>query len=179
MDQISLLKNLLSERAVHKNIVTNFKVTETRLLIELSPEIDEYYQRSDCQFPTRVGYHDHEIIPIQGLGIQGKAVIYQVKRVRLCYTNDNGQFITFVAPMPGIRFDLLVTDEVVDKAMYLMIDQNQSLSAVAKELFDLYQVNTSTSALERWKTKEADKLPSIGEMIQLLHKKKDYSSPSG
>jgi len=43
---------------------------------------------------------------------------------------------------------------------------------VVEMLRDLYQVETSTSALDRWKSGEAAALPSVGQLIQQLNKKK-------
>ena len=74
-------------------------------------------------------------------------------------------------PIPGIRSDVLVTDEVVDKALYLNVDRNRSLPVTAAMLRDLYQVETSSSALDRWKASEAQALPAIGRLIQQLNKK--------
>jgi hypothetical protein len=39
-------------------------------------------------------------------------------------------------------------------------------------LADLYQVQTSSSALDRWKVGEAERLPTIGQLIQQLNEKK-------
>ena len=112
------------------------------------------------------------MLTVQGLGVQGKALRYQVKSIRLGYINDAGKFTTFTVPIPGIRTDLLVTDEVVDKALYLNVDRNLSLPVTADMLADLYQVQTSASALDRWKVGEAERLPSIGQLIQQLNEKK-------
>ena len=119
-----------------------------------------------------VHLHDSETISVQGLGIQGRAVRYTVKMQRVAYVNDGGTFFTFTVPLSGIRTDLLVTDEVVERAMYFLIDRNQSLPATVELLRELYQVETSSSALERWKTGEAEQLPSVGKIIQRLNEKK-------
>ena len=120
----------------------------------------------------KVEGHGSEELTIQGLGIQGKALRYEVQSIRLGYHNDAGKFSTFTVPVPGIRTDLMVTDEVVDQAMYLNVDRNLSLPVTAEMLADLYQVQTSSSALGRWKIGEAERLPSIGQLIQQLNEKK-------
>jgi hypothetical protein len=79
-------------------------------------------------------------------------------------------------PIPGIRTHLLVTDEVIDTMVYLHVDCNHSLAMTAQLLRDLYGVTTSVSALERWKNHEADRLPSIGLLIQQLNAKKPISA---
>jgi transposase len=70
----------------------------------------------------------------------------------------------------------LVTDEVVDKALYLIVDRNISLPIAAEMLHDLYQVETSSSALDRWKAAEAEALPSIGRLIQRLNEKRPITT---
>ena len=138
----------------------------------MKPKVNKEYERPDCQKPVTVERHDSEVLTVQGLGIQGKALRYQVKSIRLGYLNDVGKFTTFTVPLPGIRSDLLVTDEVVDKALYLNVDRNLSLPVTAEMLSDLYQVHTSSSALDRWKVGEAERLPTIGQLIQKKKKKK-------
>jgi hypothetical protein len=165
------ITELLTEKAVQENIATGIQVTDARIVVNLEPRIAARYVRPDCQRPVAVHRYDHENIMVQGLGIQGKALRYVVKTVRLAYFNDAGKLVTFNAPLPGIRTDLLVTDEVVDKALYLTVDRNISLAIAAEMLYDLYQVETSSSALDRWKAAEAEALPSIGQLIQRLNEK--------
>jgi len=165
------ITELLTEKAVQENIATGIQVTDARIVVNLEPRIAARYVRPDCQEPVVAHRYDHDTITVQGLGIQGKALRYVVKTVRLAYFNDAGKLVTFNAPLPGIRTDLLVTDEVVDKALYLTVDRNISLPIAAEMLHDLYQVETSSSALDRWKAAEAEALPSIGRLIQRLNEK--------
>jgi hypothetical protein len=163
-------QSLLAEQAVRQNIVTGITVTATEIVVNLEPKLEARYARPDCREPVAAHRYDHEDIVVQGLGIHGRALRYAVKTIRLAYVNDAGELVTFMAPLPGIRTDLLVTDEVVDKALYLIVDRNQSLPVAAAMLQDLYQVATSPSALDRWKAHEAATLPSIGELIRRLNR---------
>ena len=172
MNQELSLRLLLTERAAQENIVTGVNISDTTITVELKPKVKRVYERPDCQRPVKVERHGSEVLTVQGLGIQDKALRYQVKSIRLGYMNDAGKFTTFTLPVPGIRTALLVTDEVVDKALYLNVDRNLSLPVTAEMLADLYQVQTSSSALERWKVGEAERLPSIGQLIQHLNEKK-------
>ena len=167
-----LIQSLLSEQIVQQNIVTDIKVTDSTITVYISPLITDKYVRPDCENPTTVGRYDSDTIIVQGLGIQGKAVRYVVETVRLYYINDEIKFKVFTVQVKGLRSDLLVTDEVVEKSMYFLIDRNLSLRVSAEMLYDLYRVETSSSALERWKKKEAEALPSIGQLIQQLNAKK-------
>ena len=166
------IQSLLTERAAQENIITGYQVTETMITVHLKPKVAKVYERPDCQEPVEVAHHDREILSIQGLGLQGKALRYQVQSIRLGYFNDAGKFTTFSVPLPGIRTDVLVTDEVMDKMLYLNVDRNLPLPVVAEMLQDLYQVETSSSALDRWKNGEATALPSVGQLIQQLNEKK-------
>jgi len=171
MNQDVAITALLTERAAQANMITDVQITATTILICLQPYVAATYQRPDCHAPVAAVYHDSELLSVQGIGVQGKALRYQVKSIRLGYLTDAGSFTTFTVPIPGIRTDLLVTDELVDKALYLNVDRNLSLSVTAAMLPDLYQVETSSSALDRWKATEAQTLPSIGQLIQRLNQK--------
>ena len=175
---LSLL-SLFTEQAVQKNRVTNIAISKSAITIQLEAMVASHYVRPDCQRPVSVRFHDSETITVQGLGVQGRAVRYTVKMQRVAYVNDAGTFVTFTVPLPGLRTDLLVTEEVVERAMYFLIDRNQSLPATAELLRELYRVETSSSALERWKTAEAEALPSVGEIVHRLNEKKDNRFASG
>jgi len=170
---------LFTDRAVQQNRVTDITLTDSVITLSLEPEIVARYVRPDCQHPVAVQPHDCEEITVQGLGVQGRALRYRVKTRRVAYTNDAGKFVTFTVPVPGLRTDLLVTDEVLEQALYFIIDRNLSLPVTAEMLRELYQVDTSASALERWKTMEAEQLPSVGQLIQHLNEKKDHDPASG
>src|SRR5262245_22535507 len=124
MNQAVAISTLLTEKAAQANTILDVEVTATTILIRLQPHVAPVEERPDCRQPVAAAYHDSEILSVQGLGVPGKAVRYQVKSIRLGYLNDAGTFITFTLPIPGIRTDLLVTDEVVEKALYLHVDRN-------------------------------------------------------
>jgi len=166
------LLSLFTEQAVQKNSVTNITISKSVITIHLEAIVGSHYIRPDCQAPAAVHLHDSETLSVQGLGVQGRAIRYAVKMQRVAYVNDGGTFVTFTVPLSGIRTDLWVTEEVVERAIYFLIDRNQSLPATVELLRELYQVETSSSALERWKTAEAEKLPSAGEIVQRLNEKK-------
>ncbi len=170
------IRSLLSERVAQENVITDVKVTETTIVVSLSPKTELKYERPDCQEAVGAYPYDRETVTVQGLGIQGKALRYQVTNVRLGYLNDGGEFKTFTAPVPGVRSDLLVTDEVIDKFLYLNVDRNQSLAESVQMLQDMDGVQTSVSAVERWKMGEAEALPSVGQLIKLLNEKKKITA---
>ncbi len=170
------LRSLFTERAVQQNRVSHIQLSESVITLDLTPAVASRYERSDCQEPVRVRPHDSDVFTVQGLGVLGRAVRYVVTSPRVAYVNDAGQFITFTIPIPAVRTDRCVTDEVVEKALYFNVDRNLSLALTAEMLNDLYPIQTSDSALERWKTVEAEKLPSVGQLIQRLHEKQPISA---
>jgi Transposase len=170
------IKTFLSERVTQENIITDVEVTGTTIRVSLTPKIEKKYERPDCQEAVVAYYNDSETVTVQGLGIQGKALRYQVTNIRLGYLNDAGEFKTFNAPVTGVRSDLLVTDEVVDKFLYFDVDRNQSLAESVQLLQDVYGVQSSVSAVERWKKGEAEALPPVGQLIIMLNEKKKITA---
>ena len=170
------IRSFLSERAAQENTITGVEVTETTITVNLEAKVELTYDRPDCQETVVAWHYDSETVTVQGLGIQGKALRYQVTKSRLGYLNDAGEFKTFTAPVPGVRSGLLVTDEVIDKFLYFNVDRNLSLAESVQMLQDVYGVQTSVSALERWKIGEAEALPSVGQLIKMLNEKKKITA---
>jgi len=176
MRQNMPLNALLNERAAHENIVSAIEVTDTTITVSLTPHLHSHYLRPDCRSAVSVCYYDDDTFVVQGLGIHGKALRYQVTSIRASYLNDAGEFRTCMIPIPGIHTKRLVTDDVLEMMLYLNVDCNHSLPMTATMLHDMYGVTTSVSALERWKNHEADRVPSIGQLIQYLHAKKPITA---
>ena len=176
MRQNMPLNLLLNERAAQENIVSAVEVTDTTITVTLTPNLESYYTRPDCQSAVSVSYYDDDTLMVQGLGIHGKALRYHVTSIRAGYLNDAGEFRTFMIPIPGIHTKRLVTDEVIDMMLYLHVNCNHSLAMTVQMLHDMYGVTTSVSALERWKNHEADSLPSIGQLIQHLNTKQPITA---
>ena len=172
MSMPDALHSVFTEKAAQQNRVTEITIGTDRITLYLEPEVARRYARPDCQQPVVVQPHDRETIVVQGLGVQGRALRYVVTMQRLAYLNDAGKFVTFTLPMAGIRTDLCVTEEVVARALYLMIDCNLPTPLTAQMLQSLSQIETSESALARWKRAEAEHLPSVGALIQHLNEKK-------
>src|SRR5262245_15686853 len=102
MKQDIAISTLLTEQATQANTILDVAVTATTILIRLQPNLESVYQRPDCRLPVAAAYHDSELLTVQGLGVQGKAVRYEVKSIRLSYLNDAGTFTTFTLPIPGV-----------------------------------------------------------------------------
>lgn len=158
---------------IRNNVVIKIKQTKAGICIYVEPKVEETYNRPDCKNPVKAKVDQrHRWVLVRGLGIPGRAINYRVRRLRLWYINDEGEKKTFTLSVKGVNAKLGMTDDLVEKVLYFLIDRNQSLSETVKLLRDIYGVKTSISALHRVKQKEAEKLPSQGEIIQLLHKQK-------
>jgi len=170
------IRSLLSERIAQENIITHVTITETAITVDLKPHLTLTYERPDCQESVVAYYHDSETVLCQGLGVQGKAVRYRVTHIRLGYLNDAGEFKTFTIPVPGMRANLFVTDEVITQFLYFNVNCDLSLAKTVDLLQEVYGIETSISAVERWKTAEAETLPSIGQIIKMLNEKKKITA---
>ncbi len=158
-----------TNEVIQRNRVTQVKQTKRGIRIYLEPNRQERYQRPDCAEPVKVQQHIVEGVTVQELGLPGQQVRYRVKVVRVLYVNNAGEEKTFTLDVPGVRIKLKMTEAVVEKALYFMIDRNQSLSETKQLLGDIYGVKTSVPALHRLKMAEADKLPHQGEIIRALN----------
>jgi len=83
MNQDVAITALLTERAAQANTITDVQVTDSTILLSWHPHVAATYPRPDGRAPVTARYHDREIITVQGLGVQGKALRYQVKPIRL------------------------------------------------------------------------------------------------
>lgn len=166
------LRTLFTEQAAQQNHVTHIEIAPQQITVYLQPAVAITYVRPDCHAPVSVQPHDRETIVVQGLGVQGRALRYVVETQRVAYVNDVGKFVTFMVPLPGIRTDLCVSAEVVERALYFMIDCNLPVPLTTQMLHSLSQIETSDTALARWKSLAAEQLPSVGVLIQRLNGKK-------
>jgi len=161
-----------SNEIIRNNVITKVNQTKSGICVYVEPRIRETYQRPDCKEPVRVEpYHRSRWVLVRGLGIPGQAVNYRVRRIRCRYVNDVGEVKTFTLDVVGVNTRLKMTDELMDKVLYFLIDRNESLAETVQLLRDIYGVKASIPALHRAKQSEAEKLPSQGELIRLLHHK--------
>ena len=159
-----------SNEIICNNVITKVNQTKSGICVYVEPRIRETYQRPDCKEPVRVEpYHRSRWVLVRGLGIPGQAVNYRVRRIRCRYVNDVGEVKTFTLDVVGVNTRLKMTDELMDKVLYFLIDRNESLAETVQLLRDIYGVKASIPALHRAKQSEAEKLPSQGELIRLLH----------
>lgn len=120
MPTIASLTSLFTDQAVQHNWVTDIALTGSTIIISLEPHVGERCVRPDCQQPVRVQPHDRDIITVQGLGVQGRALRYRV----LC---AGSRIPTMLASLSRLRCvcpafaPICLTDEAVEKALYFII----------------------------------------------------------
>ncbi len=161
---------------IQNNVVIKVKQAKDGICIYVEPKVEETYERPDCKNPVKVKMHQRRRwVFVRGLGIPVQAINYRVRRIRCSYFDDAGEKKTFTLAVEDVRPKLGMTNELVDRALYFLIDRNQSLAETAELLRDIYGVKTSVSALDGLKKSEAEKLPSQGEIIRLLHEHKSIT----
>ena len=158
-----------TNEVIANNRVIDVIQTDGRLWIDVEPHRAHRYERPDAGQPDAVEVYRTDIISVQELGLLGQKVRYQVHVKRVRYSNAAGEIKRFTLDVRGVNLRMGLTDGVIEKALYFLIDRNESLEETVILLRDLYGVETSTSALDRLKRREADGLPSSGELIQMLH----------
>lgn len=158
---------------IAQNIVTFVREEENGdLIIGIRAERPAVWTPEGCERAYRFEVYTTDYIEVQELGLPNQNVIYEVEVKRCRLTDSDGKMHYFTLPINGLSLRVKMSQAVMEKALYFIIDRNQSLAETVILLKDLYGVNTSTSALDRLKEGEADKLPTLGEIIRLLNEQK-------
>lgn len=153
------------------NKVTGFHYEGSVLMIHVEPELQEEYQVSDSDElirPTSLRRHTFQV---QELGLPWLKVEYEVTHFTCYYVNRYKNNSSFTIGVTGIDSKLKVSQAILSTAMQMLVVQNLSLEVVQDVLRHNHRVQTSLSALDRWKEREASKLPKQGEILQRMQKK--------
>lgn len=158
-----------TSEVIANNQVIGVTQADETLWIDIEPHREYLYQRPDTSMSVPVEVYATDELIVQELGLPNQRVCYRVHVKRVRYVNDAEEIKTFTLPIQGVNLRLGFSEAVIEKALYFLIDHNESLEETVVLLRDLYGVQTSTSALDRLKRREADSLPGHGELIQMLH----------
>jgi len=158
-----------TNEVIANNRVIGVTQTDETLWIDIEPRRESLYEQRDTSMPVPVEVYVTDELIVQELGLPNQRVRYRVHVKRVRYVNDAEEIKTFTLPIQGVNLRLGFSEAVIEKALYFLIDHNESLEETVVLLRDLYGVQTSTSALDRLKRREADSLPGHGELIQMLH----------
>jgi hypothetical protein len=143
------LKILLSERLVLENEVTDIQVNESAITVSVVLRVNARRLGSDSVRHIHAVPTDSQHMTVQGLGLQGRALRYNVTIPYFAAANGRHKIARIPWPVPGIYVDWQVTDEVLAKAVYLA-NCGQSPDMIAQLLGDLYGVETNATRVKQW-----------------------------
>jgi len=160
------------ETAVTKaNKVIGFRYEGSVLVISVEPQLEEKYDVSDSEesvAPTALRRHTFRV---QELGLPWLKVEYEVTHFTCYYVNRYNHNSSFTIGVVGIDSKLKISQAVLSTAMQMLVVQHLPLEVVQDLLLQNHRVQTSLSALDRWKEREASKLPEQGEILRQMQKK--------
>lgn len=154
------LRSLLAEQVVRANDVTDIQVSASSITISIIPHLDGDGFRTHSAHRAHLIHADSQHIIIQGLGIQGRALRYDVAIPYCAYSDGAAQQVTFPWPIAGIANDWRVTDEVLAKAFYLKA-RGLTPEMIAELLSDLYGVETDAATLREWLSEPIQRVPQV------------------
>ena len=161
------------ETAVTKsNKVTGFYKTGSILVIHVEPKLEKAYEVSDSAEPIRPSALRRHTFRVQELGLPWLKVVYEVTHFTCYYVNRYKHNNSFTIGVSGIESKLSISQTVLSTTMEMLVVQNLSLEVVQALLLRNHRVQTSLAALDRWKEREARKLPGQGEILVRMQKRK-------
>lgn len=153
------------------NKVTGFRYEGSGLVLSVEPELEEKYAVSDSEEPVRPTALRRHTFRVQELGLPWLKVEYEVTHFTCYYVNRSKHNSSFTIGAVGIDSKLKISQVLLSTAMQMLVVQNLPLEVVQDLLLHNHRVHTSLSALDRWKEREAGKLPKQGEIIRQMQKK--------
>ncbi len=153
------------------NKVTGFHYEGSALIISVEPELKEEYEVSDSGEPVRPTSLRRHTFRVQELGLPWLKMEYEVTNFTCYYVNRHKNTSSFTIGVVGIDSKLKISHVLLSTAMQMLVVQNLPLEVVQEVLLYNHRVQTSLSALDRWKEREAGKLPKQGEILRRIQKK--------
>ncbi len=154
------------------NKVTGFRQEGSMVVIRVEPELKEAYEVSDREEPVRPTSLRRYAFRVREIGSPWLKVEYEVTTFTCYYVNRYKHNSSFTIGVVGIDSKLRISQVLLSTAMEMLVVQNLPLEVVQELLLQNHRVQTSLSALDRWKEREAGKLPKQGEIIRRMQKKK-------
>jgi hypothetical protein len=154
------------------NKVTGFHYEGSVLVISVEPTLREAYDVSDIDEPVCPTSFRRHTFRVQELGLPWLKVEYEVTHLTFSYVNRYKNKSTFTLEVIGIDSKLKVSQAVLSTGMQMLVVQNLPLEVVQDLLVQNHRVQTSVSALDRWKQREAGKLPTQGKILRRMQRSK-------
>jgi len=162
----------IETEVTQSNKVTGFRQEGSLLVIRVEPELKEAYEVSDREEPVRPTSLRRHTFRVQEISSPWLKVEYEVTTFTCYYVNRYKHHSSFTIGVVGIDSKLRISQVLLSTAMEMLVVQNLPLEVVQELLLHNHRVQTSLSALDRWKEREAGKLPKQGEIIRRMQKKK-------
>ncbi len=162
----------IETEVTQSNKVTGFHKAGSVLVIWVEPELKESYEVSDSEEPIRPTALRRHTFRVQELGLPWLKVEYEVTHFTCYYVNRYKHNNSFTIGVVGIESKLRISQALLSTTMEMLVVQNLPLEVVQELLLHNHRVQTSLSALDRWKEREAGKLPKQGEIIRRMQQKK-------
>lgn len=143
------LRSLLAEWVVRANDVTDIQVSASAITISIVPHLDGDGYHAHSAYRADLIHADSQHIIVQGLGVQGRALRYDLAIPCFTYSDGVAQPVTSPWPIAGIAIAWRVTDEVLAKAAYLQA-RGLTPEMIAEFLSDLYGVETDAATVQEW-----------------------------
>jgi hypothetical protein len=153
------------------NKVTGFHYEDSVLVIRVEPVRREAYDVSDTDEPVCPTSFRRHTFRVQELGLPWLKVEYEVTHLTFSYVNRYKNKSTFTLEVVGIDSKLKVSQAVLSTGMQMLVVQNLPLEVVQDLLRHNHRVQTSVSALDRWKQREASKLPTQGKILRRMQRR--------
>lgn len=154
------------------NKVTGFHYEGSVLVIRVEPELREAYEGAATDEPICPTSFRRHTFRVQELGLPWVKVEYEVTHLTCSYVNRYKNKSNFTIEVVGIDSKLKVSQAVLSTAMQMLVVQNLPLEVVQDLLLQNHRVQTSVSALDRWKEREAGKLPKQGKILRRMQRRK-------
>lgn len=152
------LRALLRERVAHLNEVTDIQVDASAITVSIMPPLHREAKDGNGVSSWRVVLKESWHILVQGLGLQGQAVRYDIALPQFAYLQRTGEPLVFTVPIVGIHTNWLVTDEVLAKARSLQAD-GHSAGEIARLLKNWDAIEVDTCTVQQWLGEQLPQIP--------------------
>ncbi len=149
------------------NEVTDIEVDPSAITISILPRVEADGFRTHLARSARMTRTESQHILVQGLGIQGRALRYDVAVPQFTYNENSDLDVTFPWPVAGISLQWRVTHEVLAKAAYLQA-RGQTPEMVAELLHHLYAIEADVPTVHAWLAVPAQRALTVKQTPILL-----------
>jgi len=141
------------------------------LMITIDTREQNHHQRLGLGTRTKLHWGKEQSYEAQELSALAWPIRYRVLTREGYYLDDAGNRVHFTTQARGIDSRRQVSEVLMRAAVLLLVIAGVGYRRAAWLLHQLFHVETSKSALQRWVQEIAAQLPSAEEVIRLLNEK--------